>query len=123
MASLEQIALALDAVRNLQNLRRDIKANAAEYEKRILAGQAEEEVLLLAKKDAEEYERRVSWHSEGDVSLDLEAGIAALGIEDYAAELSELSAKASGQRQAPSLETIKAGALELAERKTLFKAK
>lgn len=123
MATLEQVALALDAVLNLKNLRRDITENVKDYERRIASGQSEADVLAMAKQNAAEYARRLEWHNAGDVSSELEAGVAALGIDDYQDEIIALSETTLKQLEAKDLKELKTEARKTAERKVLFKAK
>lgn len=98
MATVAQIALALDAVRNLANLRRDIKANLSAYAEEVAKKDADLAVVQrVLEADASEYIRRLDWHSDEALAGHLVAGMEALGVEDFASDWASLRAAAEAQ--------------------------
>lgn len=59
-----ELDLVLQAHRNLENLRADIRANAALYQAQLAAGRPAKEVAEMMAGDAAQYERRLKWHAD-----------------------------------------------------------
>lgn len=61
MAALESIALLLQVIRNLEGLRRDMRANAKSYKANLAAGRTPAQVAIVMEQDAREYRKRLDW--------------------------------------------------------------
>ena len=71
MPTPEELKLALDAVQNLEGLRRDIRQNAQGYIDQLAGGGSVAKITVIALQDTDQYLRRFGWQNRLVISMPL----------------------------------------------------